>query len=275
MGTIGVMRHADEAARRDRPRPLDAVPGLVHGFERRLGPAGRGDARARPGGASRPRCRGQGATLPAQAGARRRSSDGALGGHPEADAAVAARPGLLLGIETADCLPGAPRGPRAAGRGRRPRGLARHRGRRGRGARVEALVAAARGRTDLSPRSAPASAPAATRSATSCGRRSGRRARPSSGPGPRGRPHLDVRAANAPQLERAGRPAERIHHVADCTSCRADLYHSYPPRRGGRGPDDQLRGLRPRRLGRASRPSRRGPGWRARRRRGSARGARG
>src|SRR5438034_290012 len=46
-------------------------------------------------------------------------------------------------------------------------------------------------------------------------------------PGPRGRLHLDVRAANVAQLLAAGVPRDRIHGVADCTSCRADLYHSY------------------------------------------------
>jgi hypothetical protein len=50
--------------------------------------------------------------------------------------------------------------------------------------------------------------------------------------GPRGRLHLDVRAANVRQLLDAGLVPERLHHVADCTRCRADLYHSY--RRDGR-----------------------------------------
>jgi copper oxidase (laccase) domain-containing protein len=52
-------------------------------------------------------------------------------------------------------------------------------------------------------------------------------------PGPRGKPHLDVRAANVRQLEQAGLTPGHIHHVADCTMCRADLYHSY--RREGKG----------------------------------------
>jgi copper oxidase (laccase) domain-containing protein len=51
-------------------------------------------------------------------------------------------------------------------------------------------------------------------------------------PGPRGKPHLDVRAANVRQLEAAGVPAAQIHHVPDCTMCRADLYHSF--RRDGK-----------------------------------------
>jgi hypothetical protein len=52
-------------------------------------------------------------------------------------------------------------------------------------------------------------------------------------PGPRGRPHLDVRAANAAQLRAAGLSDAQVHHISDCTFCRADLYHSY--RREGRG----------------------------------------
>jgi copper oxidase (laccase) domain-containing protein len=52
-------------------------------------------------------------------------------------------------------------------------------------------------------------------------------------PGPNGRPHLDLRAANARQLADAGLLPEALHHVADCTRCRADLYPS--DRRDGRG----------------------------------------
>jgi polyphenol oxidase len=52
-------------------------------------------------------------------------------------------------------------------------------------------------------------------------------------PGPNGRPHLDLRGANARQLVAEGLRPEALHHVADCTRCRADLYHSY--RRQGKG----------------------------------------
>jgi copper oxidase (laccase) domain-containing protein len=41
-----------------------------------------------------------------------------------------------------------------------------------------------------------------------------------------------VRAANVRQLLEAGLLPEAIHHVADCTRCRPDLYHSY--RRDGK-----------------------------------------
>jgi copper oxidase (laccase) domain-containing protein len=52
-------------------------------------------------------------------------------------------------------------------------------------------------------------------------------------PGPNGRPHLDVRAANVHQLLAEGLQPESIHHVPDCTHCHPELYHSY--RRDGPG----------------------------------------
>ena len=52
-------------------------------------------------------------------------------------------------------------------------------------------------------------------------------------PGPRGRPHLDLRAANVRQVEASGVRAENIHHVNDCTACLPERYHSY--RRDGPG----------------------------------------
>ena len=46
-------------------------------------------------------------------------------------------------------------------------------------------------------------------------------------------------AANVRQLVQAGLSPEHIHHVADCTMCRPDLYHSY--RREGKGAGRMLR----------------------------------
>ena len=51
--------------------------------------------------------------------------------------------------------------------------------------------------------------------------------------GPKGKPHLDVRAANVRQLVDSGVPPESIHHLPDCTFCLPDRYHSY--RRDGKG----------------------------------------
>jgi copper oxidase (laccase) domain-containing protein len=36
-----------------------------------------------------------------------------------------------------------------------------------------------------------------------------------------------VRGVNEAQLKAAGVPAENIVRVGECTSCQADLYHSY------------------------------------------------
>ena len=66
------------------------------------------------------------------------------------------------------------------------------------------------------PRSGPASAPAATRWARSCATAFGRR-REFFRPGPRGRPHLDVRAANRAPARR-GRPAPGPASTASTTA---------------------------------------------------------
>jgi copper oxidase (laccase) domain-containing protein len=81
---------------------LEAVPGLLHGFEQRLGPAGwetREQGRRRVAAALAPH--GRLHLL--------RQVHGALlhrapwPDAPEGDAALAEAPGLLLGVETADC----------------------------------------------------------------------------------------------------------------------------------------------------------------------------
>jgi len=151
---------------------------------------------------------------------------------PEADAALAGEPGLVLGIQTADCLPLLLVDPE--------RGLvaAVHAGWRGtaagvtrqavralvaRGSRPEALVAA------LGPAIGP------------CCYEVGEELRDAFGPqgarfflpGANGRPHLDLRAVNLGQLLEEGLQPAAIHQLRDCTRCRADLYHSY--RRDGRG----------------------------------------
>jgi len=209
---------------------LAEVPGLVHGFEQRLGPAGweeRDHSRRRVASA----LAGSGRLLLLQQvhGARVRRAPWT--GRPEADAAVAEAPGLLLGIETADCLPvlvvdPVRRAVAAAHAGWRgtASGVARE--------AVAALVAGGSRTGDLIAATGPGIGP--------CGYEVGDELRSAFGergayffrPGPRGRPHLDVRAANERQLREAGIPEARIHRVDDCTRCRADLYHSY--RRDGK-----------------------------------------
>ncbi len=206
-----------------------AVPGLVHGFEQRFaGRESREGTRRRVAAALAPFGRlllmkqVHGATVVAA------PWDGA----PEADGAWAEAPGLLLGIETADCLPVLILDP-----GRRAV-AAVHAGWRGTAAGVVARALdflRARG-TDpeevvaaLGPAIGPCCYEVGSELRTAFGPEGERFFRP----GPRGRPHLDVRAANVRQLEACGVRAENIHHVNECTACRPERYHSY--RRDGPG----------------------------------------
>jgi YfiH family protein len=204
---------------------LSEIPGLVHGFEQRLGPASwetRDDWRRRVSAALAPQGRlhvlqqVHGATI----------LEAPWEGRPEADAGVTTARGILLGIETADCLPVLLVDPV------RRQVAAAHAGWRGtaqqitrtavmalvdRGSRVEDIVAA------LGPANG------------ACCYEVGDELREQFDaaffrPGPGSKPHLDVRAANVAQLHAAG--VTQVHHVDDCTSCRPDLYHSY--RREGR-----------------------------------------
>ena len=210
---------------------LEAVPGLVHGFEQRLGP---------PGWEDRDETRHRVTQALASAGRLQllkqvhgcRVQPAPWDGRPEADAAVADEAGLILGIETADCQPILLVDPV------RRRVAAAHAGWRGTVAgvareAVAALVARGTKAADIVVALGPSIGP--------CCYEVGEELRAEFGldggdffrPGPRGKPHLDVRAANVRQLEQAGIASGHIHHVADCTMCRADLYHSY--RREGRG----------------------------------------
>jgi len=210
---------------------LDAIDGLAHGFERRAPLAGaesREQARERV--VSALSSLGQLFLMKQVHGAAVRLApwDGA----PEADAGLAEGPGLLVGVETADCLPVLIVDPwrRAV--------AAVHAGWRGTvagvaqaavrallagGSRAESLIAA------LGPSIGPCCyevGEVVVGAFAEWGQTFFR-------PGTRGRPHLDLRAANARQLLDQGVVADRIHHVSDCTFCRADRYHSY--RRDGRG----------------------------------------
>ncbi len=210
---------------------LDGVPDLVHGFEQRLGLArgeDREESRRRVGRA----LEGRGRLLLLKQVHGAAVAVAPWEERPEADAAVATGPRLLLGIETADCLPILIVDPR------RRTVAAAHAGWRGTASgvaarAVEALVAAGSAREDLLAALGPSIGP--------CCYEVGEELREAFGPsgaaffrpGPRGRPHLDLRAANLEQLVAAGLPARQIDHVRDCTACRADLYHSY--RRDGPG----------------------------------------
>jgi YfiH family protein len=209
---------------------LSALPGLVHGFERRR------DAEALET-RDETLARVQEALVRAGRLLLMRQVHGTLvrrapwKGTPEGDASVADEPGLVLGVATADCLPillfDPARGAVAAA----------HAGWRGTAAgvvagAVEALVAEGSRPDDIVVAIGPGIGPCCyevgeeLREAFVGGEDFFR-------PGPRGRPHLDVRAANVRQLCEAGVPPDRIHHVDECTSCRPDLYYSY--RRDGPG----------------------------------------
>jgi YfiH family protein len=153
-------------------------------------------------------------------------------GRPEGDAAVASAPGLILGIETADCLPVLLVDPR------RRAVAAVHAGWRGTaagvsGAAVAALVAGGSKAEDLVAALGPGIG--------ACCYEVGQEVKTAFGaggaaffrPGPRGREHLDVRAANLRQLLEGGLLPSRIADLDECTFCRPDRYHSY--RRDGPG----------------------------------------
>jgi YfiH family protein len=204
---------------------LEAVPGLVHGFERRLGPA---ESETRDAGRRR-----VAAAL---------ASHGRLyllkqvhgnslhhapwEGSPEGDAGLAESPGLLLGIETADCLPVLIVDPR------RRAVAAAHAGWRGTAQGVAAVAARALLASGSEPGDViailgPAAGPCCYEVGEDVRAAFGAEGAAFFRPGRRGRPHLDVPAANRAQLLAAGLRPERVHHVDECTICRADLYHSY------------------------------------------------
>jgi YfiH family protein len=209
---------------------LDAVPGLVHGFEQRIGPDGwedRDDARRRVAHA----LLGAGRLHLLKQVHGTNVVRAPWGGRPEADAALTDAPGLLVGIETADCLPVLLVDPVrrvAAGAHAGWRGTAAGVARR----TVESLVADGSRAEDLVAALGPGIGPCCYEVGPELLDAFGPGGEVFFRPGPRGRPHLDVRAANRAQLLAAGLRADHISDVADCTSCRPDLYHSY--RKGGK-----------------------------------------
>ncbi len=212
-----------------RVEELDAIPGLVHGFERRRQASVEAREATRQRVAAALSDAGDLFLLTQVHGATVRQAP--WPDRPPGDAAVAEGPGLLLGIETADCLPVLLVDPR------RQRVGAAHAGWRGTAAgvaraAVRALADAGSPPQDLLAALGPAIGP--------CCYEVGHEVRAAFGPpasavfreGPRGRPHLDVRLANVLQLREAGLRPERIWSVDECTRCRADLYHSF--RRDGK-----------------------------------------
>ncbi|MGE0453057.1 MAG: peptidoglycan editing factor PgeF [Vicinamibacteria bacterium] len=204
---------------------LAALPGLSHGFEQRLASGGResrDETRARVSAALA--ADGRLYLLSQVHGREVRRAP--WHGSPEADAGFSSEPGVLLGIESADCLPVLLADParRAA--------AAAHAGWRGSAqgvtlATVRALLAEGSRARDLVAALGPAIGP--------CCYEVGDELRAHFGPGeqelfrsgPVGRPRLDLRELNRRQLLAAGLLPERIESLAECTRCRADLYHSF------------------------------------------------
>jgi polyphenol oxidase len=204
------------------------VAGLVHGFGRKPpDPESRDDTRARvsrqiePAGPLQLLKQVHGTALVMAP----------CDGTPTADASLGG-PGVVLGIETADCLPVL-----FVDR-RRHMCAAAHAGWRGTAAGIVRQVIE-RLRTDGSDAGDlwVATGPAIGACCYEVGEellpQFAEEDRPFFRPGPRGRPHLDVRGINVRQLMASGIRAENISHVDECTHCRPDLYCSY--RRDGAG----------------------------------------
>lgn len=208
---------------------LLAVPGLVHGFEQRDGAVRESRAESRSRMTAALARFGRLYLIKQVHGVA--VHEAPWSGLPEGDAAVACEAGLLLGIETADCLPILLVDPR------RRVVAAAHAGWRGTAAGV-ARAALARLR-DGGSRPAGILAALGPGIGPCCYEVGEELRREFPGgeaffcPGPQGKPHLDVRAANRSQLLAEGLAPENIHSVDDCTRCRADLYPSY--RRDGHG----------------------------------------
>jgi YfiH family protein len=214
-----------------RLTPLSAVPGLVHGFERRrsaTGPETREEGRARMADA----LASQGRLFFLRQVHGARVVEAPWGVSPAADASVSRGASSLLGIETADCLPVLFVDPRLRVV------AAAHAGWRGTAAlvvrkTVEALEGLGSRAPDLLVGIGPGIGACCYEVGPEVRAAFGAAADGAFAPGSGGRLHLDIRAANVRQLLDAGVPAGSVFHVDECTSCRADLYHSY--RRDGRG----------------------------------------
>jgi YfiH family protein len=208
---------------------LVSLPGLIHGFgERAAAPETREETRARVARA----VASAGHLLLLRQVHGVRVVRAPWEGTPEADASLAEAPGLLLGIETADCLPLLLVDPRrravaAAHAGWRgtAAGVARH--------AVSALLAGGSKASELWAALGPAIGPCCYQVGEELRAAFGSEAEHVLRPGPEGKPHLDLRLANTRQLLAAGLAPEHLYHLDACTFCLRDRYHSY--RREGRG----------------------------------------
>lgn len=219
------------ATRTARSALLDAIPGLVHGFEQRPEGGRAEDRETTRARVARSVARSGRLHLLHQVHGTR-VQRAPWEGRPEGDVALTDVPGEIVGVETADCLPVliADRRRRAA--------AAVHAGWRGTvagatRAAVAALLAEGSDPADLVAAAGPCNAACCYEVGPDVVAAFGPGGSAFFVPGRGERPHLDVRAANVRQLVEAGVPRSRIDVIDHCTSCRADLYHSY--RREGKG----------------------------------------
>jgi YfiH family protein len=212
---------------------LSSVPGLVHGFGRRLD-GGRFETRDEN--------RSRVAQLLARHGRLHLMKqvhgvtvvEAPWPEPTEADAGISALPGELVGIKTADCLPVLLVDPR------RREVAGAHAGWRGtaagvclqalqallsRGSRVDDVLAA------LGPCIGPCCYEVGDDVRSAFAREADHVLRAAAG----ARPHLDLREANGRQLVAAGVKAGSIARIEECTRCRPDLYHSYRREGGAAG----------------------------------------
>jgi len=145
---------------------------------------------------------------------------------PDADASIAKERGVLLAIETADCLPVLIVDPVHR------RVAAVHAGWRGTALRVaqeaiRALVREGASPSELVVALGPGIGACCYEVGPDVEAAFGPEGARFFVPGPGKRKHLDVVAANRAQLEEAGIPTASIDSLDLCTRCRADLFFSY------------------------------------------------
>ena len=210
---------------------LAAIPGLVHGFEQSLGPAGwetREGARRRVAHA----LHAQGRLFLLHQVHGTEIHRAPWDGYPAGDAGIAEQPGMIVGIETADCLPVLLADPR------RRVVAAAHAGWRGTAAGIarkalDSLIADGSRAEDIVAALGPGIGPCCYEVGPELVPQFGAGGEAFFTPGKGDRLRLDVRAANVRQLRDGGVPEAQIASVADCTFHEADSYHSY--RREGQG----------------------------------------
>jgi len=213
-----------------RTSALD-LPGLVHGFDLGVS-AALGVERAAGRSRIRTALEGEGAVyfLTQVHGSAIR--DAPWAGAPEGDGGLARQAGQIVAIETADCVPLLLVDPEAR------LVAAVHAGWRGTAAAiaargVAALVAAGARARRLVAVLGPSIGPCCYEVGEELRDRFGSGASALFHVGPRGRPHLNLGAANVAQLLEAGMDPERIHRVPVCTCCDPARPPSY--RRDGAG----------------------------------------